>query len=130
MARPALHDILCGVLGGPFPDGEDHCYFQPPSDMQLSYPCIKYDYVGDKDAFADNIHFTTSKRYTVTIIDEDPDSKLPEKLTKLSYVSSDRNYDVDGLSHFVFTLYYSGPRIKEETNNEQTEMGSDRGSEV
>ena len=117
MAQQALHDILCGVLGAPFPDGEDHCYFVSPADMEMKYPCIVYNYVNDLDNYADNIHYRKSKRYTVTIIDEDPDSEIPDRLKELPYVSSDRNFETEGLSHFVFTLYYNGPRIKEEENN-------------
>lgn len=118
MAKMALHDILCDVLGAPFPDGEDHCYFQPPTSIQMKYPCIVYKYVNDADIFADNIRFKKNKRYAVTIIDEDPDSKIPDRLKDLlPYCSSDRNFDSEGLSHFVFTLYHNGPRIKEEKNN-------------
>lgn len=118
MAKQALHDILCGVLGAPFPDGESHVYFSPPDGMQLSYPCIIYSYSNDLDDFADNIHYRSFKRYSVTIIDEDPDSKIPERLIQLPYCSSDRNFNTEGLSHFVYTLFYSGPRIKEENKNE------------
>lgn len=118
MERPALHDILCGVLGAPFPDGEDHCYFEAPGEPGMKYPCIVYNYTNDDDDFADNIHYRSSKRYTVTIIDEDPDSKIPNRLKQLPYCTSDRNFAVKGLSHFVHTLYYNGPRIKEENKNE------------
>lgn len=114
MERPALHDLLCEVLRAPFPDGETHCYFQPPADIEMKYPCIRYNYTNDQDDFADNIHYRHSKRYTVTIIDEDPDSEIPERLKSLPYCSSDRNFAVDGLNHYVFTLFYSGPRIKKE----------------
>lgn len=114
MERPALHDILCNILGGPFPDEKSHCYFQPPADFQMSYPCIVYNYVNDDDDFADNIHYRSSKRYTITIIDEDPDSKIPNRLKDLPYCTSDRNFSIDGLNHFVYTLFYNGPRIKEE----------------
>lgn len=118
MEKQALHDILCGVLGAPFPDGEDHCYFQPPGNPEMKYPCIRYNYTNDLDVFADNIHYMSSKRYTVTIIDEDPDSEIPIRLKNtFSYCTSDRNFVVDGLNHFVYTLYYSGPRIKEENEN-------------
>lgn len=130
MARQALHDILCGVLQAPFPDGEDHCYFQPPGEPGMKYPCIAYNYTNDDDDFADNIHYRSSKRYTVTVIDEDPDSKIPARLKELPYCTPDRNFAVNGLNHFVYTLYYSGPRIKEEDNNEQDQMGSDWGEEV
>lgn len=119
MPMQALHDILCEVIGAPFPDGEDHCYFQPPADIEMSYPCFVYNYTNDQDTFADNIHYQESKRYTVTVIDEDPDSEIPNKLKKrLPYCTSDRNFVVDGLNHFVYTLFYSGPRIKEENKNE------------
>lgn len=113
MERPALHDILCEVLGN------NYCYFEPPSDMEMTYPCIRYNHTNDLDDFADNIHYRSSKRYTVTIIDYDPDSKIPVRLKKrLPYCTSDRNFASEGLSHFVYTLYYSGPRVKEEENNE------------
>lgn len=118
MERRALHDILCEVLGGPFPDDEDdHCYFEPPSGKDMYYPCIVYHYTNDDDIFADNIHYRRSKRYTVTVIDEDPDSKIPDRLKELPYCTSDRNFASDGLRHFVHTLYFNGPRIKEETEN-------------
>lgn len=119
MEKQALHDILCGVLGAPFPDGEDHCYFQPPGNPEMKYPCIRYNYTNDLDVFADNIHYMSSKRYTVTIIDENPDSEIPNRLKNtFPYCTSDRNYAVDGLNHFVYTLYYNGPRIKEEKEND------------
>ena len=106
MARPALHDILCGVLGR-----KDRCYFEPPSTIVMSYPCIRYVHTNNRNGHADNIKYTTSKRYTVTIIDTDPDSEIPKRLEKLSYCSLDRRYDADGLVHWVYVLYYDGPRI-------------------
>lgn len=118
MAKSALNDIFCEILGSPFLDGEDHCYFEPPTDKQLRYPCIIYNYTNDDDNFADNIHYMSFKRYTVTIIDEDPDSKIPDRFKEtFTYYTSDRNFATEGLSHFVFTLFYNGPRIKEESNN-------------
>lgn len=130
MEKLALHDILCKVLNAPFPDGENHCYFQPPADIEMKYPCIKYNCANIRTIFADNIHYKNSKRYTITVIDEDPDSKIPSKLEELPYCTSDRIFSVDGLNHFVYTLYYSGPRIKEENKDEQDQMGSDGGKEV
>lgn len=108
MEKMPLHDILCDILGN------RNCYFVPPADAQIQYPCIIYEYVNDIDIFADNCHYVNARRYTVTIIDEDPDSKIPKRLIdNLPYCVSDRNFATEGLSHFVYTLYYSGPRIKE-----------------
>ena len=112
MVKRPLHDILCEVLGS------RNCYFEPPDGKDMNYPCIVYNYTNDDTDFADNIHYRESKRYTVTIIDDDPDSRIPNRLKKLPYCSSDRNFASDGLSHIVYTLFYSGPRIKEEENNE------------
>lgn len=105
--RKPLHDILCEILGS------KNCYFEPPSSVHMEYPCIRYSYSNDDDAFADNRRYLQNKRYMVTIIDTDPDSRIPGRLKELSYCRSDRNYSMDGLSHFVFTLYYNGPRVKE-----------------
>lgn len=117
MARQVLHDILCEVIGGPFPDGQDHCYFEPPANKEMLYPCIVYRYVNDDVFYADNIPYKKSKRYIVTIIDENPDSKIPDRLRDMiPYCSSDRNFAVDGLSHFVYTLFYDGPRTEEIKN--------------
>lgn len=114
----ALHDILCKVLNAPFPDGKDHCYFEPPANKQIHYPCIVYKYENDEDDFADNVRYRSFRRYTITIIDEDPDSEIPIKLKNtFPYCISDRNFAVDGLRHFVYTLFYSGPRINKEENN-------------
>lgn len=106
--RKPLHDILCEILGS------KNCYFDPPATIHMKYPCIRYSYSNDMDQFADNRHYLKNKRYIITIIDENPDSKIPDRLKELHYCSSDRNYAMDGLNHFVFTLYYNGPRIKED----------------
>lgn len=123
MARKPLHDVLCEILGTSSLDENDRCYFCPPANMQLEHPCITYSLSNDVSVFADNIHYKNFQRYTVTVIDEDPDSKIPNKLRSLPYCTSDRNFAIDGLNHFVHALYHSGPRIKEEDDNE-TEMGS------
>lgn len=114
MERPALHDILCKVLKAPFPDGKDHCYFQPPASLEMDYPCIIYHYLNDIDTYADNTIYQSYKKYKVIVIDEDQDSKIPERLKEIPYCSLDIKFTVEGLNHFVYILSYNGPRIKEE----------------
>lgn len=108
MGQKPLHDILCEIIG------EDRCYFEPPSNIQMKYPCIIYHSLNGQDTFADNIHYLKFKRYSVTVIDEDPDSKIPEKLEELTYCSSDRDYCYEGLWHFSYTLFFNGERIRDE----------------
>lgn len=106
MATIALHDILCKILG------TNDCYFQPPSGMQLKYPCIIYRFSSYNNEFADNRIYSSNKVYSITIIDQDPDSELPDKLREeLPYCRFDRSYEYDNLNHFVFTLNFKGPRF-------------------
>lgn len=108
MIKKPLHDILCEILGN------NNCYFEPPVSIQMKFPCITYSYTNNLSMFADNVRYTKFKRYTVTIIDKNPDSKIQKKLEELPYCEFDRRFVFDGLTHFVYTLYYNGLRIKEE----------------
>lgn len=99
--RLELHEILCDILGS------NNCYFRPPASIQLRYPCIIYNHADTMSETADNFAYKRDRRYTVTVVDEDPDSEIPDKLFEtFSCCSSDRNYQMDGLNHFVFTIYY------------------------
>lgn len=102
MARPReeLHEILCKVLGS------RNCYFKPPSNIRMKYPCITYDLARRDNIHADNVPYLNLKAYTLTVIDEDPDTKIPEELLKLPYCSFDRSYDIENLHHEVLTIYY------------------------
>lgn len=100
-SRLEFHDILCEVLGS------KNCYFKPPTSLRMNYPCIRYNHERTFTETADNFAYKRDKRYTVTVIDEDPDSDIPEKLFEtFEKCANDRNYQMNGLNHFVFTIYY------------------------
>lgn len=89
--------------------GSKNVYFSPPNNIDLSFPRIVYQLNGERNSFADNIKYRKLKRYTVTLIDEDPDSPIQEALdenSELPYISSPRYMISDGLSHFVYDLYF------------------------
>lgn len=101
--RCELHDILCENLG------EDQCYFSPPSNIRMQYPCIVYSYNGMITRHADNKRYLNLRSYALTIIDEDPDSPIPGRLfsdCRLKYLSEDSIFVADGLYHFAYTLYF------------------------
>lgn len=115
--RLSLDKILCEIIAPFYPhedetedrddDFDTHCYFNPPASLQMSYPCFRYYCTNDRDDFADGIHYRHFRRYTIIAIDLDPDSLIPDALVaRLPYCGSDRNYVVDGLYHFSFTLFY------------------------
>lgn len=98
--RTDLHDIFVGILGS------NHVYFQPPASVQLMYPCIIYKRTRNDARFADNMPYSIIRQYTVTIIDRNPDSDIPDKIAELSMCTMDRTYTADNLNHYVFNIYY------------------------
>ena len=99
-SRTSLQEILEELLGS------DRVYFQPPESIKLKYPCIVYERSDIDVRYANNEGYKMDKRYTVTLIDRNPDSGLPDKLAMLPYCSFDRHFVSDNLYHDVFTLYY------------------------
>lgn len=98
--RIELHYKLVEILGS------NNVYFQPPSSVKLSYPCIVYKRSSQKEHRAGNILYQMQKRYSITVIDKDPDSKIPDKIMNLPYCEFDTHYTTDGLNHDVYTVYY------------------------
>lgn len=84
----------------------DHCYFSPPNGHEMKYPCIVYDLSDDFKQQADNIGYKIHLGYTLTLIDEDPDSELFFAILGLPYCRFDRKFTSDNLNHFVFTIFY------------------------
>lgn len=82
-------------------------WFQPPEKVKLRFPCIVYKWDGGHTRFADNEVYHNRRRYTLTVIDSDPDSTIPEDLLRqFNMIRLDRTFTVDNLHHWVFTLYY------------------------
>lgn len=86
--------------------GSEAVYFQPPPNVQMSYPCVVYkrDDIDAKNA--DNQPYALKKRYLVTVIDEDPDSIIHESIAALPYTAYLRNFVTQNLNHDVLTLYF------------------------
>lgn len=98
--RVDLHKKLCDILG------TTNVYFQPPETIKIKYPCIIYERSSNNVKFADDNPYTTRRRYTLTVIDKDPDSELPDKIGMLPLCTSDRMFTSDNLNHYVFNIYY------------------------
>lgn len=81
-------------------------YFQPPSNLEMKFPCIVYNRDSADTVFAGNLPYRRTKRYEVTIIDRDPDSSLPDKVAALPQCTFSRAFAVENLNHDVFNLYF------------------------
>lgn len=85
--------------------GNGNVYFQPPSNTQMRYPAIRYERSEMAIKHADNDNYNRRIRYTVTVIDSDPDSEIVNRVSMLPYCYFDRHYVQDNLNHDVFEIY-------------------------
>ena len=99
--RLDLHEKLCEILGS------KNCYYRVPS-KGMKYPCIKYSLSGFSQEYADNIRYMSGKKYSLIVIDPNPESDIAERLVNsLPYCTMDRSpYISDNLNHFPLTLYW------------------------
>lgn len=102
MAQPRteLHKELVELLGS------RNVYFQPTTNVRMQYPCIVYSWDGRQRRYADDLGYHDRKRYQVTVIDRDPDSKIPDLVEALPYCSMTTTMVVENLHHFIFNLSY------------------------
>ena len=98
--RLELQQILEDLLGS------GNVYFQPPANVSMKYPCIIYSWSKVGSKYADDFAYNQRKAYTITVVDRDPDSEIPDKVGALSLCSFDRHYVGDNLHHSVYTLYF------------------------
>ena len=89
-----------------FKDLTTNVYFQPPSNCEMHYPCIRYTLSKKDVKYANNIRYMNTKCYKITLIDDDPDSELPDKLETFPLCQFDRFYPADNLNHWVYNLYF------------------------
>lgn len=98
--RLQLQQLLVNILGS------NNVYFQPPESFRMNYPCIVYERSSEDTKFADNKLYLHKKRYTITVIDKNPDSIIPDRIAELPLCKFNRHYKVDNLNHDVYNLYY------------------------
>jgi hypothetical protein len=99
--RVQLQSLLEGLLRS------RNVYFQPPEDVKLCYPCIIYSrgIIGITQ-FANDKPYHYQNRYTLTVIDKNPDSEILDKVASLPMCTFERHYTADNLNHDVYNLYY------------------------
>lgn len=86
--------------------GSDNVYYQPPETVKMKYPAIVYSLDNIQNVHADDGVYLSHRRYSVTLIDKNPDSPIVERLSALPMCQFNRHYTSDNLNHFVFTLFF------------------------
>lgn len=99
LSRLELQDLLEELLGS------KQVYFQAPGKEKMQYPAIVYEHSANSNRFADDRKYIRKRRYTVTVIDRNPDSPIAEKVGDLPYCEMTRHFTSDHLNNYVFNLY-------------------------
>lgn len=98
--RLELNQVLTDLLGS------RNVYFQPPASVTLEYPAIVYKLDNVWGKHANDSPYLKRDRYLVTVIDRDPDSKIPDTVGKLPRSSFSTAFIKDNLHHTAYTLYF------------------------
>ena len=87
--------------------GSDNVYFQPPSNVNMHYPCFVFYRGSGSQMNANNYTYKFDKRYVVTYIGYDPDDDMVDRVVHhFQMVKYDRHFVEDNLQHDVFSLYW------------------------
>lgn len=86
--------------------GTRNVYYQPPASKKMSYTAIRYSIKKMDKRYANNAVYSKLLCYEIIVIAQSPEDPVIEKIMALPYCTFDRHYDMDNLSHDVFTLYY------------------------
>jgi hypothetical protein len=84
----------------------ENVYFQPPTNIQLKYPCIIYKRDFADTQFANDKPYKFMLRYAITVIDPNPDSDIPSKVASMPMSLFNRFYTADNLNHDVYNVYF------------------------
>lgn len=86
--------------------GSRNVYYQPPESIKMNYPAIVYVLDDIENTFADGGVYLSNRRYSLTLIDKNPDSLFIDALMNLPNCQFSRHYKSDNLNHYVFLLYF------------------------
>ncbi len=98
--RIELHNKLVEILGS------RNVYFQPPESIKMEYPCIVYERYNIDSKYADNSVYRNMTNYRITVIDQNPDSAIVERMSMFKTIRHLRHAVIDNLHQDTFSIYY------------------------
>lgn len=72
----------------------------------MNYPAIVYSLDGIDPVYANGGVYLSQIKYSVIVIDDDPDTEIVGKVSVLPLCQFVRTYVSNNLNHYVFELYY------------------------
>lgn len=100
---PSIEEKLISELQEKFPGVP--VYFQPPENLTLRFPCLVLSLTGDKRQFADDKLYARFKHFTITVVDKDPLSKIPDEVAKLKYCRMSTRFVSANMNHTRFEIF-------------------------
>lgn len=98
--RVELQHILEDILGS------RNVYYEPPSNVRMKYPAIVYTRKRIDNLSADNSVFKQDTSYELTVIDQNPDSRIVYDISLLPKCRHISHFEQENLCHDTFTLYF------------------------
>ena len=86
--------------------GSNNVWFKAPPNNKLVYPCIMYSYNGTRRYMANDSGYLKYRSYLITLITDNPDSELIEKIEDLPFCTWDRQFISGNKYHNVFSIYF------------------------
>ena len=86
--------------------GSRNVYYQPPESVKMNYPAIVYSLDNIEKTYANDGVYLFNRRYSVTVIDKNPDTDLVRKILELPMSRFDRHFKKDNLNHYIFNMYF------------------------
>ena len=80
-------------------------YLEPPSNIDMIYPCIVCQQDLINGNFAENQLYMDKQRWTLTLIESDY-TTVKRRILDIQCCRMDRCFKTDNKYHTVFTLYY------------------------
>jgi hypothetical protein len=82
-------------------------YFQPDTNIKLKFPCIVYSRARLDNTFANDEIYKLDHGYKIIYIHSDPDDPLVDELVRIPTCRFQREYNVDGLYHDEYIIYWN-----------------------
>lgn len=97
-------DDLDAQLRACFGSEKPHVYFNPPENLKMEYPAIRYSRTGGRNIHASNAVHAQTNTYKIVVIDRDSDSLIARAVRRIPHCAKGTEYKSDNLYHFQFTI--------------------------
>lgn len=99
-SRLDLHNKLVSILG------TNNVYYQPPENLKMTYPCIRYNLTKVNAVKAsDSVHILHPRYEIMLISTKNMDSLSVRILCEIPQTIMERVYISDGMYHYVYSHY-------------------------